>query len=101
MIQYFFALYLLELYNYYDEEELQFGRQYSDDDQPPQRSKTGPRKYFIKESNYERSPSVVEEDESPVYEVYPDTLENSQFSRRSYETTGNFIIIISHISIRL
>ena len=96
IIPYILSFLLLELYNYYDEEELKFGSESAEDGQLPQRSKTDPRSYSIKESNYERSPSVVEEDELPVYEVYPDTLENSQFSRRSYETTGNFLIIISH-----
>ena len=61
---------------------------YESDNQFPERSKIDPSSYFIKESNYEISPSIVEEDESTVFEVYPETLEDSEFLRRSYQSLG-------------
>ena len=58
--------------------------------QAPQRSRIDPSNYYIQESNYERSPSIIDENESMGYEVYPETLEDSEFaSRRSYQSSGN------------
>ena len=60
----------------------------------PQRSRTDPSNYYIHESNYERSPSIVEENESMAYEVYPEISEDSEFaSRRSNQRSGNILSV--------
>ena len=83
---------LSELYDNYNGEQLLNIAHESRNRQAPQRSIADPSNYYIEESNYERSPSIVEENESTVYEVYPESLEDSEFaSRRSYQTSGNIL----------
>ena len=74
--------------NVYEEQSVP-ERNYVKDNQAPQQSRTDPSSYFIKESNYEISPSIIEEDDSSVYELYPETLEDSEFARRTFQTSGN------------
>ena len=59
--------------NVYEEQAVP-DRNYVKDNQAPQQSRTDPSNYFIKDSNYEISPSIIEEDDTSVYDIYPETL---------------------------